>query len=52
MSEATAELFVSDCGKNVYPYGSKLHYFLGVYVEERQSDGSMFLKISCDVKNA
>ena len=52
VSEITAEQLVDDYGDWVYPYGFKLHYLTGVLAAERQDDGSMFLKIYCDVKNA
>lgn len=51
VSESTAKLFTSRWGEVLYPYGFKLHYLLDVLNAERQSDGSIFLKIKCDVKN-
>lgn len=42
---------VKDYGKTVYPYGFKLHNWIGVLNVEQNSDGSWFLKITCDVTN-
>lgn len=51
VSELTAELYTKEYGETAFPYGFKLHYLVGVLNAERQDDGSMFLKIYCDVKN-
>lgn len=52
VTSSTAKLAVSRYGKSVYPHGFKLHYIIDTRNEERQPDGSLFLKMSCEVKNA
>lgn len=38
-------------GKEMYPYGFKLHTVMGKLAEEHEEDGSWFFKFTCDVTN-
>lgn len=38
-------------GKDIFPYGFKVHSIAGKVAEEREDDGSIMLKYKCDITN-
>lgn len=51
LSASSAWIAASNYGKAQYPYGFKLHYFIGVLAEEARDENTWFLKATCDVTN-
>ncbi len=52
LSAASAWIAAEQYGKLEYPYGFKLHYYMGVLAEEPVDDNTWFLKAECTVENA
>lgn len=49
--ESAAYRTISKYGEQVYPYGFKLHYLIGVQAERQMAENVWFFKIKCDVTN-